>query len=242
MRILIVRHAEPDYSHDSLTEKGFKEAELLPERLSKNKISAIYCSPCGRAKRTAEPTAKSKNQEIRIMDWLTEFQGKIIDKSGHETIPWNQEPQAWSLKSEFYNANTWLDNESMSAYTVPDKYKWVTDSFDRLLSKYGYRRNGIIYSCKENRDDTIILFCHFALGMVLVSHLTGISPVLLWQTMFLPTSSVTTFVTEEREKGEVVFKCVQMGDTSHLYAAGEKVSRSGLYPEFFGGEGCGPQA
>ena len=98
MRILIVRHAEPDYSHDSLTEKGFKEAELLAERFSKNKISDIYCSPCGRAKRTAEPTARLKNQEIRIMDWLTEFQGKIIDKSGNEIIPWNREPQEWSVK------------------------------------------------------------------------------------------------------------------------------------------------
>ena len=34
MRLLFIRHAEPDYSIDSLTEKGWKEAELLSRRLA----------------------------------------------------------------------------------------------------------------------------------------------------------------------------------------------------------------
>ena len=33
MKILIVRHGDPDYSIDSLTEKGWKEAEYLSEKL-----------------------------------------------------------------------------------------------------------------------------------------------------------------------------------------------------------------
>ena len=77
--------------------------------------------------------------------------------------------------------------------------------------------------------------------MVLASHLKGISPILLWQTMFLPTSSVTEFITEERVKGEFIFKCKQMGDTSHLYIKNEPVSNSGLCSEFFGGNQKGPQ-
>ena len=108
------------------------------------------------------------------------------------------------------------------------------------MQQYGYYRDNIIYKCEENSEKTIVIFCHFALGMVLISHLCGISPVLLWQTMFLPTSSVTTFVTEERVKGEIVFKCMQLGDTSHLYANNEEVSKSGLYSEIYGGEGSGP--
>ena len=33
MRLMIVRHGDPDYSIDSLTPKGWKEAELLADRL-----------------------------------------------------------------------------------------------------------------------------------------------------------------------------------------------------------------
>ena len=28
MRLIFIRHAEPDYEHDSLTEKGWREAKL----------------------------------------------------------------------------------------------------------------------------------------------------------------------------------------------------------------------
>ena len=34
MRIIFVRHAEPDYANDTLTEKGWREAALLAERVS----------------------------------------------------------------------------------------------------------------------------------------------------------------------------------------------------------------
>ena len=31
MRILLIRHGDPDYEHDTLTEKGRREAALLAE-------------------------------------------------------------------------------------------------------------------------------------------------------------------------------------------------------------------
>ena len=36
MKLLIVRHGDPDYSIDSLTPKGWREAELLKDRLTKS--------------------------------------------------------------------------------------------------------------------------------------------------------------------------------------------------------------
>ena len=42
-------------------------------------------------------------------------------------------------------------------------------------------------------------------------------------------------------EGEVIFKCLQMGDTAHLYAKGEPTSASGLYREFFAGVDAPPQ-
>lgn len=56
MKILIIRHGDPDYSIDSLTEKGWREAGLLKTRLTKLDVKAFYCSPLGRAQDTARPT------------------------------------------------------------------------------------------------------------------------------------------------------------------------------------------
>lgn len=50
MKLLIVRHGDPDYSIDSLTEVGRKEAEFLAERLAAVETAAYYVSPLGRAK------------------------------------------------------------------------------------------------------------------------------------------------------------------------------------------------
>lgn len=56
MRLIFIRHAEPDYSIDSLTEKGWREAKLLAERTKRWKVDEFYCSPLGRAKDTASST------------------------------------------------------------------------------------------------------------------------------------------------------------------------------------------
>ncbi len=33
MRLIFIRHAEPDYEHNTLTKKGFREAEILSNRV-----------------------------------------------------------------------------------------------------------------------------------------------------------------------------------------------------------------
>ena len=63
MRLLIVRHGDPDYTIDSLTEKGWREAELLADRMSKETIDYFYVSPLGRARDTASCTLKKKRED-----------------------------------------------------------------------------------------------------------------------------------------------------------------------------------
>ena len=70
MKLLIVRHGEPDYEHDSLTEKGWREAELLADRLCRLNIRAFYVSPLGRAQATARPTLERLGRKAEVLDWL----------------------------------------------------------------------------------------------------------------------------------------------------------------------------
>ena len=235
MRLLIIRHAEPDYSIDSLTEKGFREAELLSKRMVAIRPDAVYCSPQGRARDTARPTLRALGREEHILPWLHEFRAKVPFE-GHDTIPWNLPPRYFLNQPALFDKDLWRDQALMAAGDVEARHREVVTGFDELLLSCGYQREGLLYRCDDNRPITIALFCHFALGMVLMGHLLGFSASQLWQTTCLPPSSVTTLITEERVKGEVVFRCMQMGDTSHLYAEGEPVSHAGLFPECFTGE------
>ena len=63
MKLLIVRHGDPDYSIDSLTPTGWIEAELLSHRLNRLNVKAFYVSPLGRAKDTASFTLQALCRE-----------------------------------------------------------------------------------------------------------------------------------------------------------------------------------
>ena len=91
MRLLIIRHGDPDYEQDSLTPKGWCEAELLSERISKMNIKDFYVSPLGRAKATASCTLHKMNRTATECDWLREFAPTIQrpDVTDKRMISWD---------------------------------------------------------------------------------------------------------------------------------------------------------
>ena len=78
MRLLIVRHADPDYSIDSLTPAGWEEAKLLADRLAPIPVAAYYVSPLGRAKDTASLTLKKACRTAETCSWLREFAPQAV--------------------------------------------------------------------------------------------------------------------------------------------------------------------
>ena len=57
MRIIIVRHGEPNYEKDCLTPLGIRQAKAAAVRLKGEGIEEIFSSPMGRARQTAQETA-----------------------------------------------------------------------------------------------------------------------------------------------------------------------------------------
>ena len=51
MRLLFVRHGDPDYVHDTLTEKGHREAAFLAERAGTRKWEHALSRPSGGRRR-----------------------------------------------------------------------------------------------------------------------------------------------------------------------------------------------
>lgn len=233
MKLLIIRHGEPDYSIDSLTEKGWFEAELLSRRLIKYTINDFYCSPLGRAMDTAKPTMQKLKCKPKILPWLEEFSAHISSPfTGKNRIPWDLPPTLWANEQDYYDNCKWKETELMKSGNVKEIYDRTVSGVDELLNRYGVMREGMLYRYNNHEDVTIALFCHFGLGMTIISYLTGISPVILWHNFFMPPSSVSTLITETDQENNSHFRCVQIGDTSHLYTANEEISLSGLYPHF----------
>ena len=236
MRIFIIRHGDPDYERDTLTEKGHREAALLAERLGKEKIDYIYCSPLGRAKDTCAHVAKAlgKENEVVVKDWLQEFGAPHTLPTGEfKHIFWDLLPEFWTKIDKMYIKDEWLNQDFYLSSEMASRYQHVTDSFDEVLRKHGYTRVGRLYETAQGNHDTLAFFCHGGLEIVLLSHLCNISPIPLAHHFGALTSSVTTLYTEERRKGKAVFRCAGFGDTGHLYAGGEEPSFAARFCEVY---------
>lgn len=224
MKLIIIRHCEPDYSTDTLTQKGLKEAVCLQKRLDKTDIIAAYSSPLGRAKLTAQISLQNKQMQFEVCDWLQEFSYPVINPINNEKM------LAWDLMPEFYAKNrqldekNWYNDKLFDNSLIASKYAEVCSGLDKLLAKHGYVHENNYYTVVNRNADTIALFCHFGVECVLISHILNISPYPFFQGFCALTSSVTTFVTEERQEGKASFRCIGFGDISHLYAQGEPPS------------------
>ena len=234
MKILLIRHGEPDYEEDGLTEKGRREAAFLAGRIAPMEVKNYYVSPLGRAMETAEATLRKAGRKAEICPWLREFDIPIVEDNGvKRPVPWNWMPKKWLSDPRFFSAEHWSENEVLEKVGVGPAYEEVVSAFDKLLSEHGYRREGTYYRVEEANTDTLVFFTHFGLSCVLLSHLFNCSPMVLWHGLIMAPSSVTTLFTEETEKGIAVFRAAVIGDVSHLYANGEEPSSAGRFQEVY---------
>lgn len=250
MRILLIRHGDPDYKHDCLTEVGKKEAALFAEAAKELGVGDCYVSPLGRAQDTAAYTLQRLGISAKTLDWLQEFPAKVQVRESEELrkafpdtkikegeylprIAWDMVPSYYARHPEYMDREGWRDSEVARHSDMVAVYDNVVKNLDELLAKYGYIREGMSYRVEKAHTKTVTFFCHFGLTCVVLSHLLNISPFSLWHGLALAPTSVTEVVTEEREKGIAMFRSLRMGDISHLAVAKEQPSFSARFCEIY---------
>lgn len=243
MRIIFIRHGDPDYANDALTEKGKREAVLLSKRVAAwNDITQIYCSPLGRAKETASYSLERLARDAVTYPWMREFSYFIDDPvTKRHGVPWDFMPEYWTEIDEMFDKEHWKDTEiyQSNPELVP-AYEEVCTGIDGILHNYGYDRYHNYYKTThektpDKQDATIVIFCHLGVTCVMMSHILGISPVVLFHSLYLAPTSVTVLASEERMPGRTFFRAQMIGDTKHLSDNGEPVSGAGYFTDVFEG-------
>lgn len=234
MRLLIIRHGDPDYVHDSLTEKGIREATLLAERLKDERIDYAYVSPLGRAALTAKIGLSKTGITPITKAWLREFDSTAIHPDQSD-VTWDWFPAEWSKDPRFYSIDTWMENDIFkNSPDLKPLYEERVKGIDELLLEHGYKRSGRNYEVINENRDTLALFCHFGVMAVLLSHLINCSPMVLWHGFVCQPTGVTILSTEERQKGIASWRISRFGDLGHLDAGKEKPSFAGRFRETYG--------
>ncbi|WP_024864902.1 histidine phosphatase family protein [Butyrivibrio sp. FCS014] len=254
MRLLFIRHGDPDYEIDGLTQKGKTEARLLAESIDRLGIDEVYVSPLGRAGETLDYSLKELGMEAKTLEWLQEFpavfDGNLAKeetrsafknelKKNEDTglyekrIAWDMMPSYYGVHPELFDVNGWRSSDIAKASNTVEVYDHIVKCFDEFLDKNGYRRNKNLYEATAGNEKTVAFFCHFGVTCVILSHLWNISPFVLLQYLAMAPTSVTELVTEEREKGIAIFRALQIGDITHLTLGKEKPSFAARFCERF---------
>ncbi|MBO4776234.1 MAG: histidine phosphatase family protein [Lachnospiraceae bacterium] len=232
MKLIIVRHGDPDYERDTLTELGWREAEALSERMKNVKADECYVSPLGRAQDTAGLSLEKMHMKAESLEWLREFAPKVKrpEKTG---VAWDWVPADWMNMPNAFDFDKWPDYPAFNDANVRQERDWIYAEFDAFLQKHGYKKEGKYFKAVNPNNDVIVFFCHFGLECILLSYLLNLNPLVLWHASIAAPTSVTTVVTEERREGIAQFRMLSFGDTSHLYVAGMEPAFSGRFRECF---------
>ncbi len=229
MRLILIRHADPEYQKDTITARGKREAALLAKRVANWQVDDVYVSPLGRAKATAEPCLRAWGKEATVLDWAKEFYVLVDDGNGGKRIPWDYYPSEWTWISANFRENDWVNLLRM--VPVREEYERVCAALDHLLATYGFRRQGRYYQTRRPSEKTVVIFCHFGISMILLSHLLNLPAQALLHGFYLAPTSVTVLSAECRTGDEAYFRAERLGDCAHLIAGGEPISSSGYFAE-----------
>ena len=223
MLLYLVRHGDPIYVTDTLTERGHLQAEAVGKRIADSKINKIYSSPMGRAIQTAEPACKLLNLECNIENWSHEVESERLTPYPDGKMKSVTALQNTVLRS---NGNMDLSFERTLECTGLNQAN-MQPAIDRIvnggrdfLCRLGYKEENGIYRILEPSNDRVALFCHAVMQRVWLSHLLHIPLHMMWAS-FAPThTGVTVLEFKNNADGFTAPKCLCFSDMSHLYAQG----------------------
>lgn len=172
MRIIFVRHGEPDYARDCLTAEGRRQAAAVAYRLAGEGISEIYASPCGRASETAGYTAARLGLKTVTLDYMREIAwgGPEIPHNGH---PWTLGDLMLEAGFDF-SSGDWQAHPFFSRNAATEQYRRIAKRFDAFLADHGYRHEGLRFLCDGGTDATVALFSHGGSGACVLAHLLNL--------------------------------------------------------------------
>ena len=209
MEVLLVRHGDPDYANDALTEHGIVEAQLLAASLTELPIDRIYASPLGRAQATAAPTAEAKGLVPITLDWLRE---RGIKRG--PVYLWEAPGTMFLREEALPGPHDWfLDGGAMPEGA--EQFARVRAGFDELMGSLGYAREGHGYRIVRHSEERVALFCHKGVIMTMLADVLHWPLPALFVSLQIHPTGVTRL--EMVEEGTFAhWKALAINDLSHL--------------------------
>jgi broad specificity phosphatase PhoE len=209
MEMLLVRHGDPDYANDTLTERGLREARALAQGLREVRIDRIYTSPLGRALATVAPTAEEKGLEPAVLDWLRE---RGIKRG--PVYLWEAPGSMFLERPALPGPDDWHLPEGAMPEGAEQAAR-VQAGFDALMGELGYLREGHGYRVVQPSEERVALFCHKGVILTMLADMLHWALPMVFVSVHIHPTGVTRL--EMVEEGAFAYwKALAINDRSHL--------------------------
>ena len=223
MLLYIVRHGDPIYETDTLTERGRLQAEAVGKRMLDAKIDRIFSSPMGRAKETADPACRLLGIEKEIEPWTHEIGDERLTP-----FPDGVMKSISVVQNTYYLENGNIDLTYENSYDctginqseMKKAVAYIKENGREFLERLGYREENGVYRIIEPNESRVALFCHAAFARAWLSTLLHVPLHIMWASFDYTHTGVTVLEFKNNENGITAPKCLVLSDLSHLYSAG----------------------
>ena len=233
MLLYIIRHGDPDYETDSLTERGVLQAEAVGKRMADAGITRVFSSPMGRARQTAEPTCRLLGLDYTVEPWAHEIgdehrltpypDGELKSVSLVDRVHFRQDGGINLSYEQAFQAPGFSTSGMKAAQDT------ITAGGRDFLERLGYKEENGVYRILAPNNDKVALFCHAGMGRIFVSYLLHIPLHLMWAGFNYTHSGVTIIEFKNSKTGYTVPRLLCYSDMSHLYAAGLDMKYCGRF-------------
>ena len=223
MLLFYIRHGDPVYEPDSLTEQGMAQAVALAERMKICNPDTVFASSSERALLTARPTAESLGLEIQTLDWCHEIKTwrdySVVNKDGKRTWYFQSPEHIEMLNSEemYRLGRNWCQHPMFRDTTIKAGAERIRRETDAFLRELGYDRRGNGFIAWERNTRRVALFAHQGFGLAFLSELLEI-PYPQFCTHFDMGHTGLTVI-QFAEEGFTVPKVLQLSNDSHIFAS-----------------------
>ncbi len=226
MLFFYLRHGDPIYDPDSLTELGHKQAEALAKRLALFGIDEIYASTSNRAIQTARPTCDLVKKEPVLLDFCNEGHAwRDFTVKGEKGTTWlfqDKKTRALFADPSMVSLyDKWYEHPAFAEYDYKRGIDRISDESDKFFRSLGYEhiRGTGSYRVVFENDKRVALFAHQGFGIAFLSLLLDI-PYPIFSRHFDTTHSGMTVIDFKNEDGICHPTVLTLSNDSHIYREG----------------------
>ena len=245
MHLYVIRHSDPLWNGDGLTEQGYQEAQAVAERLKAIGITHLYTSNLFRASETARIASKMTGVKAETGEWLRE-PGYLSIRQQDKQEPVKNYTM-WDTFGETVR-NTmpppayadWTERAPFDDPRVEQAWNNFRRDADNMIADHGYRKEDGKYRIINPNDHRIALFTHNGTVLLFIAHLLLLPVSLVWSGFYSWPSAITDFLFEEHSEEWAVPRAVCVADVSHLAVNGlamlftpEPWTEGEVYPVFY---------